>query len=85
MCGLIGIIGIPYFGMDIRGLLERIAHRGPDAAGIFESDDNQHVKMGHRRLSIIDLSEAANQPFHKGDQWRDLQVSKPRRRAPLTC
>jgi asparagine synthase (glutamine-hydrolysing) len=67
VCGLIGTLGIPHFGMDMRDLLERIAHRGPDAAGIFESDDDQHVKMGHRRLSIIDLSEAANQPFHKGD------------------
>jgi asparagine synthase (glutamine-hydrolysing) len=67
VCGLIGIVGIPDFRMDMRGLLGRIAHRGPDAAGIFETDDDQHLKMGHRRLSIIDLSDAANQPFHKGD------------------
>jgi asparagine synthase (glutamine-hydrolysing) len=52
----------------MRGLLERIAHRGPDAVGVFETGrDDQCVKLGHRRLSIIDLSDAANQPFEKGN------------------
>ena len=52
----------------MRQLLERLAHRGPDAAGIFEGGrDNRQVKLGHRRLSIIDLSEAANQPFRKNN------------------
>jgi asparagine synthase (glutamine-hydrolysing) len=66
MCGLIGIIGLPDLRMDMRDLLERIAHRGPDAAGIFEAGTgDQQVRLGHRRLSIIDLSDAANQPFQK--------------------
>lgn len=66
MCGLVGIIGIPDLQLDIRDLLERIAHRGPDAVGVFESGSGeQQVRMGHRRLSIIDLSDAANQPFEK--------------------
>jgi asparagine synthase (glutamine-hydrolysing) len=38
-----------------------LAHRGPDAEGFYIDDC---VGLGHRRLSIIDLSEAANQPFH---------------------
>jgi asparagine synthase (glutamine-hydrolysing) len=43
-----------------------IAHRGPDAAGSYEQDGpGYRVSLGHRRLSIIDLSEAANQPFVK--------------------
>jgi asparagine synthase (glutamine-hydrolysing) len=41
---------------------DRLAHRGPDHAGIWSSQDGQ-VCLGHRRLSIIDLSAAANQPF----------------------
>jgi asparagine synthase (glutamine-hydrolysing) len=53
---------------DIRDLLSRLAHRGPDAAGIFEDGrDQRQIRLGHRRLSIIDLSEAANQPFRKGN------------------
>ncbi len=37
-----------------------IAHRGPDAEGMWS---NNHCVLGHRRLSIIDTSEAGNQPF----------------------
>jgi asparagine synthase (glutamine-hydrolysing) len=39
-----------------------ISHRGPDAAGIY-IDKNKKTALAHRRLSIIDLSEHANQPF----------------------
>src|SRR4249919_2803030 len=43
-----------------------LAHRGPDAAGTWTGpDDTERVRLGHRRLSIIDLSAAANQPFVK--------------------
>jgi len=45
---------------------ERIAHRGPDAAGVWSHEDAQvSVQLGHRRLSIIDLSTAADQPLSK--------------------
>ena len=45
---------------------DRIAHRGPDAAGIWNhEDDRVSVQLGHRRLSIIDLSAAADQPLSK--------------------
>jgi asparagine synthase (glutamine-hydrolysing) len=39
-----------------------MAHRGPDGAGLWASPDRKCV-FGHRRLSIIDLSESANQPM----------------------
>jgi asparagine synthase (glutamine-hydrolysing) len=45
---------------------ERIAHRGPDSAGTWShEDDRTAVHLGFRRLSIIDLSSAADQPLSK--------------------
>jgi asparagine synthase (glutamine-hydrolysing) len=45
---------------------DRIAHRGPDASGTWShEDDRVTVQLGHRRLSIIDLSAAADQPLTK--------------------
>jgi len=47
-------------------MTDRIAHRGPDAAGSWShEDDRVAVQLGHRRLSIIDLSTAADQPLSK--------------------
>jgi asparagine synthase (glutamine-hydrolysing) len=47
-------------------MIDRIAHRGPDATGIWShGDDRVVVQFGHRRLSIIDLSAAADQPLSK--------------------
>jgi len=44
----------------------RLAHRGPDADGLHAfADDRVQVHLAHRRLSIIDLSSAADQPFSK--------------------
>lgn len=44
---------------------DSIAHRGPDANAIeFYKIKDTYVSFGHRRLSIIDLSEVSNQPFH---------------------
>ena len=45
---------------------DRIAHRGPDAVGAWShEDDRVSVQLGHRRLSIIDLTTAADQPLSK--------------------
>src|SRR5215469_3975497 len=49
-------------------MTDRIAHRGPDAGGVWaHEDDRVSIYLGHRRLSIIDLSSAADQPFRKGN------------------
>jgi asparagine synthase (glutamine-hydrolysing) len=42
--------------------MSHLTHRGPDAKGVFLSEDRT-VGLAHNRLSIIDLSDAANQPF----------------------
>jgi asparagine synthase (glutamine-hydrolysing) len=47
-------------------MTERIAHRGPDANGTWSHEnDRVSIQLGHRRLSIIDLSAAAGQPLSK--------------------
>jgi asparagine synthase (glutamine-hydrolysing) len=47
-------------------MTERIAHRGPDANGTWNHEnDRVSIQLGHRRLSIIDLSAAADQPLSK--------------------
>ena len=57
MCGIIGAIGIANTGVPFPMLVDRMAHRGPDTGGVFEERfRDQDVKLGHRRLSIIDLS-----------------------------
>ena len=45
---------------------DSIAHRGPDDAGTWQSDDGR-VVLGHRRLSIVDLSSAGHQPMANED------------------
>ncbi|HTR95742.1 MAG TPA: asparagine synthase (glutamine-hydrolyzing) [Trebonia sp.] len=66
MCGIAGC----YQQADGRKLADvmtaRIAHRGPDAGGVWShSGERFSVHLGHRRLSIIDLSAAADQPLRK--------------------
>ena len=66
MCGIAGC----YQQADGQKLVDimsdRIAHRGPDAAGTWSHEDGRvAVQLGHRRLSIIDLSAAADQPLAK--------------------
>lgn len=45
-------------------MLAKQQHRGPDAQGVYSNED---VTLAHNRLSIIDLSPKANQPFHSKD------------------
>src|SRR5450631_913115 len=62
MCGIAGILNKqePVHPDQIRKMTQSMRHRGPDAEGFFI---DRILAFGHRRLSIIDLSEAANQPF----------------------
>jgi len=51
-------------------MVERIAHRGPDAVGVRSASLGETtVQLGHRRLSIIDLSTESDQPFVKDGLW----------------
>jgi len=67
MCGFAGVLeqpGAP--GVDTamlaRAMAERLAHRGPDSAGVW-SDPAAGVALGHRRLAVIDLSPEGHQPM----------------------
>ena len=73
MCGIAGIIqfGAPNQQvLDIRTITQQSvrrmcqlqAHRGPDMEGMWQSEDGR-CTLGHRRLSIIDLSDAGRQPM----------------------
>ena len=68
MCGIVGIVNFDSAPVE-RQLLERmtalIAHRGPDDAG---HHCEGSVGLGHRRLSIIDLSSAGHQPMASEDR-----------------
>jgi asparagine synthase (glutamine-hydrolysing) len=66
MCGIAGVYDMPATAGQLDAMSRALAHRGPDAEGSWgRNDDGRRVWLGHRRLSIIDLSEAANQPFTK--------------------
>ena len=64
MCGIAGFISLNSSITEarLRQATQLIQHRGPDAEGFYFSDDNS-VGLAHRRLSILDLSAAANQPM----------------------
>jgi asparagine synthase (glutamine-hydrolysing) len=67
MCGIAGVLnnnGEPVSRAVLKRMTDAIAHRGPDGEGHFAQDG---VGLGHRRLAIIDLSEAACQPMSSGD------------------
>ena len=66
MCGLIGFIGGVVSDGGAEGLLRRMSdtliYRGPDDGGYWY-DAEQRIGLGHRRLSIVDLSVAGHQPM----------------------
>lgn len=65
MCGIAGIVGRPpEDAACIDRMVDMLQHRGPDDRGVWRSDD---AHIGHRRLSILDLSEAGRQPMQLGD------------------
>lgn len=84
MCGIFGAVNLNGFFSESEyesfvELTDMVQYRGPDASGYLpldikgggESDKSKFdVFLGHRRLSIIDLNENANQPFeYKQDLW----------------
>src|SRR5690349_13746646 len=75
MCGIAGI----FFNTPPRNIaaerqrlavaMARLEHRGPDDAGLFEGEG---ILLGHRRLSILDLSQAGHQPMCSPDERLDV-------------
>ncbi|AEA42728.1 asparagine synthase (glutamine-hydrolyzing) [Fluviicola taffensis] len=71
MCGISGIVSFTpsdKFVSEIKLMTDSIRHRGPDGEGHWIDEKNQ-VALGHRRLSIIDLSEKGKQPMHYLDRY----------------
>lgn len=69
MCGIAGIIKLDNTKVDfnqLRIFTDSIAHRGPDGFG-YELLDDERIGFGHRRLSILDLTEAGKQPMYSND------------------
>lgn len=68
MCGIAGFCNLKGdWSRNIERMKQRMRHRGPDAGGTYRSLDGA-VVLGHRRLSILDLSQAGSQPMtsHSG-------------------
>jgi asparagine synthase (glutamine-hydrolysing) len=71
MCGIAGIIQINpdrYAKEHVKKMTDVLAHRGPDGEGCWQNESGQ-VLLGHRRLSIIDLSPAGQQPMHYMERY----------------
>src|SRR5207302_9396463 len=72
MCGIAAVFAYgesasPVDREEVLKMRERMLSRGPDGAGEWFSDDGR-VGLGHRRLSIIDLSPAGAQPMFNADR-----------------
>lgn len=67
MCGIAGLLGLRsgVTEQTIQTMTGRIVPRGPDSSGCW-IDQDRKVGFGHRRLAIIDLTEAGHQPMHSG-------------------
>ena len=68
MCGIAGVFrtapGVPGDSEAVVRMLAAQVHRGPDGEGLFQ---DSHAVLGHRRLSIIDLSDDGRQPMSNED------------------
>ncbi len=63
MCGICGFVGAEN-GDALLRMRDTLRHRGPDEAGVYSDTD---VSLGHRRLSIIDLT-TGQQPVYNEDR-----------------
>jgi asparagine synthase (glutamine-hydrolysing) len=67
MCGIAGLLGGELTPPDFAGrMIGVLAHRGPDDQGLW-TDSEAHVGLGHRRLSIVDLSPHGHQPMQSAN------------------
>jgi asparagine synthase (glutamine-hydrolysing) len=69
MCGIVGYAGVAgALKLDLlSSMRDTIAHRGPDASGLWSTPDGS-VVFGHRRLAILDLSAAGAQPMENSSR-----------------
>jgi len=68
MCGIAGFLTSGYSTADeltttVTRMAQQLAHRGPDDSGVW-IDEREGIALGHRRLSILDLSPDGQQPMH---------------------
>lgn len=76
MCGIAGAVALwnsASWGRDqiiatVSEMTGAIAHRGPDDHGVWMEQQGQ-IALGHRRLSIVDLSPRGKQPMHYGNRF----------------
>src|SRR5262245_3719609 len=71
MCGIAGIIQKDPSAFTVEHITKMVnvlAHRGPDGERVWQNNAGNTL-LGHRRLSIIDLSDAASQPMHYRDRY----------------
>lgn len=71
MCGIAGIIQSNPSGYNkehLKKMTDALIHRGPDGEGTWQNEAGNTL-LGHRRLSIIDISEAGNQPMCYRDRY----------------
>src|SRR3990172_9479601 len=67
MCGIAGELSFskPVDPDHIKRMMDAIVHRGPDDEGLYCAD---RIGLGHRRLSIIDLTESGRNPIWTADR-----------------
>ena len=71
MCGIAGLYN---FNKEVQSIevlkafTDAMVHRGPDGSG-YDLLNNERVGLGHRRLSILDLTEAGHQPFYYMERY----------------
>jgi asparagine synthase (glutamine-hydrolysing) len=67
MCGIAGVVSAgPVDPATVARMRDALAHRGPDHAGLWQSDDGR-VCLAHRRLAVIELDDRSNQPMRSHD------------------
>ena len=93
MCARVGVLGRSWKEAGLLAARDAMTHRGPDDAGlrVFATKAGTRVGLGHRRLSILDISPAGHQPMEdtqtanlivfNGEIYNHLEIRKqlPRR------
>src|SRR5208283_3693920 len=69
MCGIAGVVAREDGRAEeiVRQMTGSLRHRGPDGQGLF-TDRGANLALGHRRLAILDLTDAGRQPMLSRDQ-----------------